>query len=188
MKKNIILLIMIIISVNLVGIVVGLSFPLEPVQSFVGAKVEPIMDYIAQIEDERAEVRAQRAEARAQRAEARRAEDSHTDKYYSEPVDNKLQQTLNRIAGTYELVENLGIYGYKTIYTVTINRDGTGRIVYNGGDVENFSSAHLSGSNKIVFNGNYGGTTFLLSGSGIDDESTRKYIENGIPKYIMRRR
>ena len=136
------------------------------------------MDHIAQIEDERAEVRAQRAEARAQRAEARRAEDSHTDKYYSEPVDNKLQQTLNRIAGTYELVENLGIYGYKTIYTVTINRDGTGRIVYNGGDVENFSSAHLSGSNKIVFNGNYGGTTFLLSGSGIDDESTRKYIEN----------
>lgn len=118
-------------------------------------------------------------------------EQEYSDEYieeYSEPIDSELQYVLRNIAGTYELVEHLGIYGFKTVYTVTINQDGTGRTVYNDGSVEYFNSARLSGSDKIVFNGDYGGTVFLLSGPGIEDESAKQYIsEIGTPKYYMRK-
>lgn len=101
-------------------------------------------------------------------------------------ADRELQSVLNKIAGTYELTENLGIYGFRTVYAVKINRDGTGMMAYDTGDIENFFSARLSGSNKIVFNGNYGGTVFLLSGPGIEDESAKKELtEIGTPKYVM---
>jgi hypothetical protein len=108
---------------------------------------------------------------------------------YANSADSKLQYVLGDIAGTYELVENKGIYGFSIVYTVTINSDGTGRMVYSDGSIETFSSASLSGSNKIVFSGNYGGTVFLLSGEGIEDESAKRYVtEAGTPKYIMRKR
>lgn len=111
------------------------------------------------------------------------------DDEYTESADSKLKSVLRDIAGTYELVENKGIYGFTTVYVVSINRDGTGRMVNSDGSVETFSSASLSGSNKIVFSGNYGGTVFLLSGEGIEDESAKRYVtEAGTPKYIMRKR
>ena len=159
MKKNIILIITVIISVNLIGIICGLLIP-----------VEPIRDYISQIE-------------------TKHSRDSHTEISYRESADSKLKSVLRDIAGTYELVENKGIYGFTTVYVVSINQDGTGRMVNSDGSVETFSSARLSGSNKIVFSGNYGGTVFLLSGVGIEDESAKRYVtEAGTPKYIMRKR
>lgn len=113
---------------------------------------------------------------------------SYTEQY-TDSADSKLKSVLRDIAGTYELVENKGIYGFTTVYVVSINQDGTGRMVNSDGSVETFSSARLSGSNKIVFSGNYGGTVFLLSGEGIEDESAKRYVtEAGTPKYIMRKR
>ena len=101
-------------------------------------------------------------------------------------ADRELQSVLNKIAGTYELTENLGIYGIRTVYTVKINRDGTGMFVSDNGHIENYFSARLSGSNRIVFNGNYGGSVYLLSGPGIEDESAKKELtEIGTPKYVM---
>ena len=105
---------------------------------------------------------------------------------YTDSADRELQSVLNKIAGTYELTENLGIYGFRTVYTVKINRDGTGMFVSDNGHIENYFSARLSGSNKIVFNGNYGGSVYLLSGPGIEDESAKKELtEIGTPKYVM---
>lgn len=105
---------------------------------------------------------------------------------YADSADRELQSVLNKIAGTYELTENLGIYGFRTVYTVKINRDGTGMFVSDNGHIENYFSARLSGSNKIVFNGNYGGSVYLLSGPGIEDESAKKELtEIGTPKYVM---
>lgn len=160
MKKNILLLITIIISVNLIGFICALLIPNDSINSLVG-------DYISQIE-------------------TKRTENSHTEISYRESADNELQQVLNRIAGTYELTENLGIYGFKTVYKVTINSNGSGKIVFDTGNVENFYSARLSGSNEITFNGDYGGTTFTYSSYGIEDESAKKYLtEIGTPKYVM---
>lgn len=106
--------------------------------------------------------------------------------YYADSTENELQSVLRKIAGTYELTENLGIYGIKTVYTVTINSNGSGKIVFDNGEMENFYSAHLSGSNKITFNGDYGGTTFTYDRYGIEDESVKKYLtEIGTPKYVM---
>ena len=104
----------------------------------------------------------------------------------TETIDRELQNVLYRIAGTYEFVEHLGIYGFKTIYTVTVNRDGTGKVVYEDGSVENFYGAYLTDESTIVFKGNYGGTVFKLVGRGIEDEACRKYVsEIGTPKYYM---
>ena len=108
---------------------------------------------------------------------------------HADSADRELQSVLNKIAGTYELTENLGIYGFRTVYTVKINRDGTGMFVSDNGHIENYFGARLSGSNKIVFSGNYGGSVYLLSGPGIEDESANKErTEIGTPKYIMRKR
>ena len=102
--------------------------------------------------------------------------------------DKELTRVLNRIAGTYELVENAGIYGLITVYTVVINKDGTGRTVFKDGSIENFYGAYLDGSNRIVFSGDYGGTPFKLSGVGIDDESAlNDMTPYGTPKYVMRK-
>ena len=58
--------------------------------------------------------------------------------------------------------------------------------VSDNGHIENYFSARLSGSNRIVFNGNYGGSVYLLSGPGIEDESAKKELtEIGTPKYVM---
>ena len=104
----------------------------------------------------------------------------------TETIDRELQNVLYRIAGTYEFVEHLGVYGFKTIYTVTVNRDGTGKVVYEDGSVENFYGAYLNDESTIVFKSNYGGTVYKLVGRGIEDEACRKYVsEVGTPKYYM---
>lgn len=104
----------------------------------------------------------------------------------TETINRELQNVLNRIAGTYEFVEHRGIYGFKTIYTITVNRNGTGKIVYEDGAVERIYGVYLNDASTIVFNGDYGGTRFKLVGRGIEDEACRKYVsEVGTPKYYM---
>lgn len=104
--------------------------------------------------------------------------------------DKELQRVLNRIAGTYELVEDMGIYGFKTIYTVSINRDGTGYTKFAAdGSVEYFYGAYLSGPNRIVFEGDYGGTPFKVVENTIEDETaSRERTEIGTLRYHMRKR
>lgn len=118
-------------------------------------------------------------------------EQEYTEEYvveYSKPADNELEQILKNIAGTYELVEQTGSYGYENIYTIVVYKEGYGKITYADGSGEYFYSAQLKDSNTIVFNGDYGGTVFLLAGPGIEDEACRKYFnEIGTPKYYMRK-
>ena len=40
-------------------------------------------------------------------------------------AEQELNRVLNRIAGTYTLVENMGI-GFRTVYTVVIKQNGSG--------------------------------------------------------------
>lgn len=124
---------------------------------------------------------------------------NHSDEYEYESSYNssqeylieentELKKILKRIAGTYELVENNGIYGFTTVYTVVIRENGTGMTVFNDGSTENFYEAHLDGSDRIVFSGDYGGTPFKISGPGIEDESALKEMTPiGTNRYVMRK-
>ena len=42
---------------------------------------------------------------------------TYTEYSNEQSSDDALSKVLKRIAGTYELVEDMGIYGFKTIYT-----------------------------------------------------------------------
>lgn len=104
----------------------------------------------------------------------------------TQTIDRELQNVLNRIAGTYEFVEHRGIYGFRTIYIVIVNRDGTGKMVNKDGTIEKFYGAYLTDESTIVFKGDYGGTRFKIVGRGIEDEACLKYVsEIGTPKYYM---
>lgn len=115
---------------------------------------------------------------------------TYTEYSNEQSSDDALSKVLKRIAGTYELVEDMGIYGLKTIYTVTINKDGTGYVKFaSDGSVEHFYGASLSGPKKIVFQGDYGGTPFGIIGDSIVDESASKeHTEIGTMRYHMRRK
>lgn len=122
------------------------------------------------------------------------SQDYNYEDFYSEQssqtegVDRELQRVLNKIAGTYEMCEPRGIEGIHVVYTVKINSDGTGVIVYDTGDREYFTGAYLKDNSTIVFTSDYGGTLFTITGNGIEDPACRKYYnEVGALRYYMRK-
>ena len=104
---------------------------------------------------------------------------TYTEYSNEQSSDDALSKVLKRIAGTYELVEDMGIY-----------KDGTGYVKFaSDGSVEHFYGASLSGPKKIVFQGDYGGTPFGIIGDSIVDESASKeHTEIGTMRYHMRRK
>ena len=69
----------------------------------------------------------------------------------SDMQDEKLAKVLKRIAGDYELCENLGVQGFNVWSTMRINSDGTGWRVDNYGDKIIFNEAYLNDDNTISF-------------------------------------